>query len=117
MFLGALKLFGNRVLENSKTPNILNNIRDESSHILVKGDVTLERWKRYFKCLLEEEQEEDVKEEDSRDMSEINGEQGGVLCYGQINDTAKLEMEETIHKLKLGKAPCMIIFYRKLSKL
>lgn len=93
LFYGAIK---NMSKENNST---LQNIRDKNGTILNTEEKIMERWREYFRELLED----GVKQEKEMRESE---EQGATISSGQnIIIFSIEEIKKALNKLKTGKAP------------
>lgn len=97
------KLFYNTLKQMRKPKtNMLQNLKDRSGNIITEEASIMERWREYFKDLLEENEiEENIEEEEREDTR--NGEQ--EENQAQEEEITGEEFRQAMVKMKLGKAP------------
>ena len=92
MFYGALKQM------RKPRQNTLKSIKDKKGDIKVNENDIMERWKEYYKHLLDEGDNSSFEDRVIEDSLSINQE--------QLQDTISAEkFEKALNKIKIGKAP------------
>ena len=100
------KLFYNTLKQMRKPKtNMLQNLKDKNGNILMEETSIMERWREYFKDLLEENENEDNVEEEEEEKREDTENMEQEENQLQEEEITREEFSEAMEKMKLGKAP------------
>lgn len=104
-FTGNQKLFYSTLKQlRQKKSFILKNIKDKQGNLLTNEEEIMERWKEYFKEMLEHNKEQE-KEKDQERSSTSEQNLDIINEEPSSKDISRDELEEAIKTLRLGKAP------------
>jgi uncharacterized protein YukE len=93
LFYSALKQ-----MRKPKT-NMLKNVKDKNGNTLTNEEDIIDRWREYFKELLEEDENEILNNEQNNEQHMPQED------YGHTEGITETELIKAIQKMKIGKAP------------